>query len=192
MKTLVLVEHEGGAAQGRDARRRHRRRASSAKSTCWSPAAMSARSPKQAAKIAGVGKVHVADDAALRASAGRECRAARRRADGRPRRLPRARHHHRQEHRPARRRLARRDADHRHPRRSRATTPSPARSTPATPSPRSSSTDAKKVITVRGTAFEKAARDGGSGRDRAGRRRRRCRPVAASSAPRSRIASGPS
>ena len=75
---------------------------------------------------------------APRASAGRGCRADRRRADGRPRRLPRARHHHRQEHRPARRRLARRDADLATSCRSRARTPSPARSTPATPSPRSS------------------------------------------------------
>ena len=35
------------------------------------------------------------------------------------------------------------------------------------------SSDAKKVITVRGTAFEKAAREGGSGSDRGGLRRRR-------------------
>ena len=34
---------------------------------------------------------------------------------------------------------------------------------PATPSPRSKASDAKKVITVRTTAFEKAAREGGSG-----------------------------
>ncbi len=65
MKTLVLVEHDGVADQGRDPRRGHRRRRSSAKSICWSPARASAAIADAAAKIAGVGKVHVADGAHL-------------------------------------------------------------------------------------------------------------------------------
>ena len=52
------------------------------------------------------------------------------------------------------------------------------------------SSDAKKVITVRGTAFEKAAREGGSGTSRRSRATatRACR---ASSAPRSRKSERP-
>ena len=45
--------------------------------------------------------------------------------------------------------------------------------------------DAKKVITVRGTAFEKAAREGGIGHGRGGRRAAATRACRASSAPRS-------
>ena len=53
------------------------------------------------------------------------------------------------------------------------------------------SKDAKKVITVRSTAFEKAARDGGSGIGRAGRCRRRSGKSSFVSAE-PRKASGPS
>ena len=51
--------------------------------------------------------------------------------------------------------------------------------------------DAKKVITVRGTAFDKAARKAAAD-DREGRRRPAIAASAASSAPRCRRASGPS
>ena len=144
-----------------------------------------------AAKIAGVGKVHVADDAAYRARAGRERRAAGRAADGRSRRVRRAGDHDRQEHRAARRRLldvmqitdilSVESADT-------FTRPIYAGNAIATVQ----SKDAKKVITVRGTAFEKAATEGGSGGDREGRRPRRHRACRASSAPSSPRASGPS
>ena len=166
----------GEAGRGPPARRRPGRRRASPRPPRRSPA--SARSMSPTTRPC--------------ARAGRERRAARRRADGRARRLRRARHHDRQEHRPARRRAARRDADLATSCRSRATTPSPARSTPATPSPRSKSSDAKKVITVRGTAFDKAAAEGGSGSDRGGRRRRRRGPVQLRRRRASPRASGPS
>ena len=139
-------------------------RRSSAKCTRWSPASRreASAAAEAAAKIAGVEKVLLADDAGLRARAARERRAARRAADGRLRRVRRARHHHRQEHRPARRRAARRDADLAKSSAIEGDGPSPARSTPATPSPRSKARDAKLVMTVRGTAFDKAAAEGGS------------------------------
>ena len=54
------------------------------------------------------------------------------------------------------------------------------------------SKDAKKVITVRGTAFEKAAREGGSGHGRSGRRGRRVGQVELRLAPSCRSRNGPS
>ena len=83
-------------------------------------------------------KVYVANAPGARASARRSRRAGRGEADGQPRRLPRAGHDDRQEHRAARRRAARRHADQRHPLGRGRRTPSPARSTPATRSRRSS------------------------------------------------------
>ncbi len=77
MKTLVLVEHDNRQRQGRHACGRDRRRRSWAKSICWSPARAAAPLPTPRAKIAGVGKVHVADDAAYGHAAAGECRAAR-------------------------------------------------------------------------------------------------------------------
>ena len=88
-------------------------------------------------------------------------RAGRGEADGQPRRLRRAGDHHRQEHRAARRRAARRDADQRHPLgRGPDTFTRPIYAGNAIATVKSK--DAKKVITVRTTAFEKAAADGGS------------------------------
>ena len=68
-----------------------------------------------AAKIAGVCEGLFGEFAGARAPARRSGRADRGQADGEPRRVRRARDHHRQEHRAARRRLARRHADQRHP-----------------------------------------------------------------------------
>ncbi len=64
MSALVLVEHESGAIKDATLVRRHRRARSLAKSICSSPARASGAVAEAAAKIAGVAKVHVADDAA--------------------------------------------------------------------------------------------------------------------------------
>ena len=136
MKTLVLVEHDGKAVKD------------ATLAAVTAAAKLGEVHLLVAGKDVGAGRRGGRQDRrrrqgpcrrrrASRASAGRGCRAARRAADGRPRRLPRARHHHRQEHRAARRRLARRDADFRHPLGRGRETRSPGRSTPATPSPRS-------------------------------------------------------
>ena len=113
-------------------------RRSSAKSICWSPGQGVGAVAEAAAKIAGVGKVHVADAAHLEHQLAEDVApiVAALMADHDAFLAPAD--HHRQEHRPARRRPARRDADLATSSRSRAKTPSPARSTPATPSPRSS------------------------------------------------------
>ena len=135
MKTLVLVEHEGG--QLKDATLSAVTAASKLGEVHLLVAGEGVGAVAEAAaKIAGVGKVHVADGAAYRAPAGGECRAGRGRADARPSRLFRRRlDDHRQERRPAGRRHARRHADfRRHRRRGRGHVPA-ARSTPATPSP---------------------------------------------------------
>ena len=113
----------------------------------------------------------------LRACAGRERRAAGRRADGPSRRVRRARDH-------ATARTSRRAS----PRcstscrsatscRSRGRTRSRGRSTPATRSRPCRPRDKKMVITVRGTAFDKAAAEGGIGHGRGGRVDRRHGPV---------------
>ena len=114
MKTLVLVEHEGGKVK--DA----------------TLAAVTAASKLGevhllvAGQGVGGGRRGGGEDRRrrqgpcrrrrrLRPQSRRECRAADRLADGGPRRLPRARDHHRQERRAARRRPARRHADFRDP-----------------------------------------------------------------------------
>ena len=114
MKTLVYVEHEGG--QIKDATLA----AVTAASKLGEVHALVAGSnvgavAEAATKIAGVGKVHVADARAPRPRPRRERRSGRRQADGDARRVRRPGHDHRQEHRPARRRSARRDADLRDP-----------------------------------------------------------------------------
>ncbi len=114
MKTLVYVEHEGG--QIKDATLA----AVTAASKLGEVHALVAGSnvgavADAATKIAGVGKVHVADAAHLESRPGRERRSGRCEADGDARRVHRSGHDHRQEHRSARRRLARRDADFRDP-----------------------------------------------------------------------------
>ncbi len=125
-----------------------------------------------AAKVAGVAKVLLADDRALRPRAGRDrwrrwsCRW---RTDYSH--IARAGHHRRQERAAARRRAARRGADLRHHRGRSGRTPSCARSTPATPSRRCKSTDAMKVITVRTTAFDAAAARAARPRSRPSTRR---------------------
>ena len=88
----------------------------------------------------------------------------------------------RQERDAARRGAARRAADLRHHRRSKAPTRSCARSTPATRSPRCKSKDAIKVITVRTTAFDAVPATGGSAAVETRARRRptpACRPSSA-------------
>jgi electron transfer flavoprotein alpha subunit len=63
MKTLVWVEHDNAVVK--DATLAAVTAASSwAKSTSWSRVRAARALPNEAAKIAGVGKVHVADDAA--------------------------------------------------------------------------------------------------------------------------------
>ena len=97
--------------QGRDARRRHRRRATRRGPRAGRRRAGRGEGAAEAvARIAGVEKVLLAADAGLCAHAARERRPARGAADGRLRRVRRAGDDDRQEHRPARRRAARRDA----------------------------------------------------------------------------------
>ena len=103
MKTLVLVEHDGA----------------SIKDATLATVTAAAQLGEVHLLVAGSGVDAVAAGGRQdrrrrqgpcrrrrpsRAPAGRGCRAARRGADGRPRRLARAGHHLRQEHRPARRR----------------------------------------------------------------------------------------
>ena len=85
MKTLVLVEHEGGKVKD-----------ATLAAVMLDPSGRGASAlagqsvggvAEAAAKIAGVGKVHVADDAAYGAEPRREGRAAGRRLDGRSRRF---------------------------------------------------------------------------------------------------------
>ena len=157
---------------------------SSAKCICWSPARASARVADAAAKIAGVGKVHARRRRGLRAHALAENVAplvVELMADHDAFLAP-----------------ATTTGKNIAPRvaalldvmqisatssRSRAPTPSPGRSMPATRSPRSSRRTPRRCITVRGTAFDKAARRG-----RLGQRSRRSpapamRACRASSAP---------
>ena len=72
MKTLVLADHDNaalkddhGAAPSPPPRR------SAARSTCWWPAKTAGRWPKPPPRLAGVAKVLLAEDAALRPSARR-------------------------------------------------------------------------------------------------------------------------
>ena len=134
-------------------------RRSSAKCSAGRRDRTSAVSPQEAAKIAGVAKVLVADAPHLGASSPR-CRAGRGQADGRLRRVRRAGDDDRQEYRAARRRADRRDADQRRHRGRGSGHLHPADLRRQRHRHRASN-DAKKVITVRGTTFEKAAREGG-------------------------------
>jgi electron transfer flavoprotein alpha/beta subunit len=63
-EVLVWVEHDNASPSRTRRCCRHRRIAAWAKSTCSSPAQRAGRRRGEAAKIAGVAKVHVADDAA--------------------------------------------------------------------------------------------------------------------------------
>ena len=94
MKTLVYVEHEGG--QIKDATLA----AVTAASRLGEVHALVAGSnvgavADAATKIAGVGKVHVADAVAPRPRPRRKCRAGRSEADGNARRVRRPGHDHR-------------------------------------------------------------------------------------------------
>ena len=182
MKTLVLVEHEGGAIK--DATLATVTAASQLGEVHLLVAGSGVGAVAEAAaKIAGVGKVHVADAAHLEHQLAEDVApiVAALMAD----------HdaflalvdHHRQEHRAARRRPARRDADFATSSRSRATTPSPARSTPATPSPRSSRRTPRRSSPFAAPRSKKPRAEGGSGHDRGGRCRQRRRASRASSAP---------
>ena len=148
----------------------------SAKSICSSPVRAATAVAKEAAQIEASARSH----RRRQLPALPKRRAAGRRPDGSPRRLPCARYDHRQEYR-ARVALARRDADFRHPVGRRPTRPSPARSTPATiatvESPRMRSWSSPCA-----DRFRQGRHSGGSGTIEAagrGKRRRSRAPIGA-------------
>ena len=115
MKTLVLVEHENAAGQGRHAGRGHRRREAGRGPAAGRRRRASARSPRPPRRSPASARSMSPTMRPMRHGLAENVAPLVAGADGRPRRLPRARHHHRQEYRAARRRAARRDADFRHP-----------------------------------------------------------------------------
>ena len=114
MKALVYVEHEGGEVKDATLA------AVTAASKLGEVHALVAGSnvgdvAEAAAKIAGIGKVHVADAPHLDHGLAENVAPIAAKLMETSRRVRRSRHHHRQEHRPASRRTARRDADFRNP-----------------------------------------------------------------------------
>ena len=161
VKRWFWVEHDGTAVKDATLAGGHRRSQAGRSPSAGRRPGRRRASRDAAAKIAGVGKVHVADDAAYAHALAENVAPLVAELMGASRRLRRARHHHRQEHRPARRRAARRHADQRHPfgRGRRHLHPPDLRRQRHR---HGQIVGRQEGLTVRGTAFAKAAAEGGS------------------------------